>query len=53
MSLSDLFQDIDPIPADDGPHPVCCIDYPSEFEEAHGYLRAVLKRNEKTGEKEE
>ena len=51
MILSELFHDIDPIPQDDGPNAVCSIDYASDFEEAHGYLRAILKRNEKSGEK--
>ncbi len=51
LSISTLpivFHDVTPLPQDDGPHPVCVIDYKPDFETAHDYLRAVLKRNEKT-----
>ena len=46
--LPTVFEDITPLAQDDGPHPVCVIDYSSDFETAHDYLRAVLKINEKT-----
>lgn len=50
MILTEIFNDATPIPQDDGPHPVCSIDYPDGFVEAMGYLRAMLKKDERSGE---
>jgi len=47
-TLPTVFDDIKPLAQDDGPHPVCVIDYKPDFEIAHDYLRAVLKKNEKS-----
>jgi len=49
MILSDTFSDITPIPQDDGPDAVCAIEYPREFDEAQGYLRALMKMDERSG----
>ena len=49
MILSDVFADIEPIPQDDGPHPVCAIDYPLAYVEAMGYLRAIMRADEHSG----
>ena len=43
------FADIEPIPQNDGPHPVCAIDYPEEFIEAMNYLRALMDVDEHSG----
>lgn len=54
MTPNEVFQsfeeDVIPIAQDDGPFPVCCIDYDDEFSKAMGYMRAVLQRNEFSGE---
>jgi protein farnesyltransferase/geranylgeranyltransferase type-1 subunit alpha len=47
MNFADL-TDIKPIPQDDGPEPVCSIAYSSEFIQAHDYLRALLKADERS-----
>jgi protein farnesyltransferase/geranylgeranyltransferase type-1 subunit alpha len=44
--LSDTFSDLTPIPQDDGPEPVCVIQYPTSFRLAYDYLRAVWKADE-------
>jgi len=46
LNLSVVFHDITPIPQDDGPQPVCGIDYSQPFIEAMGYFRAVLRADE-------
>jgi len=46
--LEELFHDIIPIPQDDGPHPVCSIAYPQGYVDAMGYLRAIMKNNERS-----
>jgi len=49
MDLSEVFKDVTPIPQDDGPNPVCSIDYANGFVEAMDYFRAILKMNEHSG----
>lgn len=48
MNIPDTFSDIDPISQSDGPEPACAITYTPEFVEAHDYLRAVLKADERS-----
>ena len=47
--LSTVFSDLKPIPQDDGPEPVCVIQYPSSFVISYNYMRAVWKSQEYTG----
>ena len=47
MILED-FEDIKPIPQDDGPEPVCAIAYSPLFIRAYDILRAVLKADERS-----
>lgn len=47
MNIED-FQDINPLPQEDGPEPVCSITYSPEFTEAFDYLRAILKADERS-----
>ena len=49
MNFPKVFPDIKPIPQDDGPHPVCAIDYPDKFVEAMDYLRALIDIDEHSG----
>lgn len=46
MLLTEIFHDITPIPQNDGPNPICQIDYPQEFDMAQSYLRAILQKKE-------
>lgn len=48
MNIPDVFSDIVPIPQSDGPEPACAIAYTPEFVEAHDYVRAVLKADERS-----
>lgn len=47
--LPEVFADVTPIPQDDGPNPVCAIDYSPQFIQAYDYMRAMLKAGEKSG----
>lgn len=45
--LSEVFEDTEPVPQDDGPlPPVCAIQYPTAFRLAYDYMRAVWKSGE-------
>eukprot|EP00977_Amphora_coffeiformis_P030373 scaffold46522_cov168-Amphora_coffeaeformis.AAC.1 len=46
--LPEVFEDVDPVPQDDGPTSVCRIDYPPNFVKAYDYFRAILRRKELT-----
>lgn len=46
--IPELFHDVEPIEQDDGPNPVCSIQYSSNFREAMGYLRAMLQKDERS-----
>ena len=47
--LADVFSDMTPIPQDDGPEPVCVIQYPAAFTLAYNYMRAVWEAKEFSG----
>lgn len=49
MDYSEVFPDIEPIPQNDGPHPVCAIDYPEQYTKAMDYLRALMDKDEHSG----
>ena len=44
--LDTLFPDLTPLPQEDGPHPICAIQYSQAFSETMGYFRALLKAEE-------
>ena len=44
--LDEIFANVEPIPQDDGPGVVCCIDYPPGFTKAYDYFRAVIQQHE-------
>ena len=46
MDLETIFADLEPIPQDDGPTPVCAILYLPDFVQAMDYFRAVLYKKE-------
>jgi len=48
-ALSEIFSDVTPVPQDDGPNPVCAIDYSPQFIQAYNYMRAILRTGEKSG----
>lgn len=48
-SDSEVWEDITPIPQDDGgPNPLAAIAYTEEYSEAMSYLRAVMAKDEKS-----
>jgi hypothetical protein len=47
--VTTVFSDLTPIPQDDGPEPVCVIQYPTAFTLAYNYMRAVWKVKEFSG----
>jgi len=44
--IPEVFQDLAPIPQNDGPDRVCVIEYPSAFTLAYNYMRAVWAAKE-------
>jgi len=44
--IPEIFQDLTPIPQNDGPDRVCVIQYPSAFTLAYNYMRAVWAAKE-------
>ena len=46
--LPTLFPDIDPSPPQEEPNPICSISYTSEFVVSYGYLRSVLRIDERS-----
>lgn len=47
--ISDVFDDLTPIPVTDGPDRVCVIEYPTAFAIAYNYMRAVWATKELSG----
>lgn len=46
--LPTVFADVEPVPQDDGPSPVCQIDYSVAFITAFDMFRAILKKDERS-----
>lgn len=43
-----LWEDVVPVPQDDGPDPVCPIAYTADFVETMNYFRAILASDERS-----
>ena len=48
MDFAVIFGDVEPIPQNDGPEPVCSIAYSPYFVQAHDYMRALLVVDERS-----
>lgn len=48
LPLREIFHDLQPIEQHDGDNPVCSIKYSEEFVETMNYLRAVLRKDERS-----
>lgn len=46
--IAEIFEDVTPLPQNDGPNPVCAIQYPTSFRLAFDYLRACWQSGEKS-----
>eukprot|EP00898_Chlorokybus_atmophyticus_P003630 jgi/Chlat1/4268/Chrsp29S04374 len=46
LAQSTLWRDVEPLPQDDGPHPVVSIAYTEEFQQTMDYFRAIVAREE-------
>jgi len=46
FDVQSAFPDVTPIPQDDGPAPICAIQYPAHFSMVMGYFRACLATQE-------
>jgi len=42
------WDDVKPVPQDEGPYPICPIAYPVQFKETMDYFRAVMQKDERS-----